>query len=111
MFQLLGHVMQMPRIEELIADQHPELGIDPYIPSDDEVTAFNRQVVRPAFFDALELARAAGATSITDDLETPERFFHDIAFARVGDQSMFAQMSTVGSVQWADLTRINKYVS
>ena len=34
-FQLIGHVVQMPKIEEIIAKQHPELGIDPHILTND----------------------------------------------------------------------------
>lgn len=106
-FQLICHVMQMPKVEEIIAKQHPELGIDPHIPNDDELTSYNRKISRPVFFDALELANAAGAESITTDLSTPETFFHDIGLARIGNRTSFDGMLTVGSKQWAELIDFN----
>lgn len=106
-FQLIGHVVQMPRIEEIMARQNPEWGINPHIASEDELTAFNRQVVRPAYFDVLEFARLAAAQSIIDDLETPERFFQDINFARIVKRKAHGPMSTVGALQWGELERVN----
>lgn len=110
-FQLLMHVVQMPRIDEIIARQHPELDIDPHIPSSTEIEVFNRHVARASFFDVLELARAAGAVSIATDLETTEGFFRDMTAVRIGDQASYTKMSTVGSKQWVELERVNNYVS
>ncbi len=106
-FQLLGHVIQMPVIEAMLADRHPELGIDPRIPSDAEQSAFNRKVVIPAFLDAQHLARVANAATIIQDLGTPQNFFRDVQIAKLADPSQFHGMTTIGAKQWAQLVMLN----
>ena len=110
-FQLLGHVMEMPLIEATLAQQHLELGIDPTLPSDEEQSAFNRQVSIPAFLDAVELARIAEADTIREDLGEPADFFGDIQIAKLVDPEEFNTMTTEGGVQWAELIAVNSRFS
>ncbi|EEB83491.1 hypothetical protein RGAI101_640 [Roseobacter sp. GAI101] len=109
-FQLLGHVMEMP----LIPAQRKAIlngadAIDPAdLPSDAEQSAFNREVVIPAFFDAVNLARVAGAQSIRQDLGEAGAFFQDVQIAKIGDVDAFESLQTVGAKQWAELVVINE---
>ncbi len=106
-YQLLGHVMEMPLIEARLAEQHPELGIEPTIPSDEEQSAFNRRVSIPAFLDAAELARIAEADTIREDLGDPAEFFGDIQIAKLADPKDFHAITTQGGMQWAELVALN----
>jgi len=100
-FQLLGHLMDMPFIQSQLASNDLEL------PPDDEIAAFNEEVVLPAFQDAVALARIAEAPSIADDLGDGRAFFTDIGIAKLGDASEFEKLQTVGARQWADLVLLN----
>lgn len=109
-FQLLGHVTDMPTIP---AQQKAALRgadrIDPAdLPSENEQSAFNREVVLPAFFDAVHLARVAGAEAVRSDLGEAADFFGDIQLAKLGDVAAFAGLKTVGARQWADLVAFNE---
>ncbi|WP_298976570.1 hypothetical protein [uncultured Roseobacter sp.] len=106
-FQLLGHVMEMPLIEAKIAQQHPELRLDATIPSDEEQSTYNRQVTIPAFLDAVDLALIANANNIREDLGEPADFFGDVQIAKLADPDDFPTMTTEGGVQWAGLVRLN----
>jgi len=106
-FQLIGHVMEMPTILPTRAHQHPELGIDPTIPSDAEQSAYNRQVSIPAFLDAVALARLAGAEMIQNDLGQPAEFFGDIQIAKLGAPNGFDSIKTPAGLQWAELEELN----
>ena len=111
-FQLLGHVTEMP----LIPAQRKAImsgadAINPVdLPSDDEQSAFNRQVVIPAFFDAVNLARIAGSDSIRSDLGDAEHFFRDVQIAKSNDPSMFNDLKTIGAKQWAELVLVNEQI-
>ncbi|WP_424978110.1 hypothetical protein [Leisingera sp. S232] len=109
-FQLLGHVTEMPLIPaQLHARQQGLPAIDPaHSPSKDEINAFGRQVTIPSFFDAVSLARVAGADSISIDLGEPEDFFRDIQIAKAADPSRFADLRTAGARQWAELVLKNE---
>lgn len=106
-FQLLGHVIEMPLIQAKLAQARSELNIDPAIPSDEEQSAFNRQVTIPSFFDAVNLARIAEADTIREDLGDAQDFFQDIQLAKLGDPEQFGEMVTEGAVQWAKLISLN----
>lgn len=106
-FQLLGHLIQMPSIQLMLAEKHPELGIDPVIPSEEENKAYTSQVVVPAFFDAVNLARVADTDIIREDLGEPEDFFKDIEIALMQDPSQFNALTTEGANQWAELVLFN----
>ncbi len=106
-FQVLGHVIQMPMIEEMIARQHPDLGIGPHIPSEEEQSALNRKVVTPAFLDAVHLADLADAASIAQDLGTSQSFFQDIQIAHLADVDKFDGLATAGAQQWVELIEFN----
>ncbi|WP_166415454.1 hypothetical protein [Cochlodiniinecator piscidefendens] len=80
MFQLLGHVIDMPTLSA-----HPNLqdatngeGYSAEAVSEEETTRFVTQVAVPAFFDAVSLARVVSAQSIIDDLGDAGEFFSDI---------------------------------
>lgn len=107
-FQLLGHVTQMPMIETLLADHHAEQGFKPKTPSNAEQSAFNREVVIPAFLDAQHLAHIARADTIGQDLGTAQSFFEDIQVAQLTDKPTFGALKTSGVKQWAVLTRVNE---
>ncbi|GAA6176975.1 hypothetical protein [Sulfitobacter pacificus] len=111
-FQLLGHVMIMPLIPaQQIAIANGYDAIDPNdLPSDEEQSAFNHEVFIPAFFDAVNLARISGASSIRDDLGDYEDFFADVQIAQSGDVSTFSDLKTVGAREWANLVLFNDTV-
>lgn len=110
-FQLIGHVMQMPKVEEIIAKQHPELGIDPHIPSEEELTAFNRQVGRTTYSDAVRLGHIAEAQSIVDVLTQTNDFFRDIQTAQFAQSSGTETFKTSAAKQWFGLLHTNRLVS
>lgn len=102
-FQLLGHVIEMPMIQPTLAKQHPELEIDPAIPSDEEQSAFNREVVIPVFLDAMKLAMVANAETIRDDLGGPTDFFRDVQIAKLANSDRFDHLVTEGAKEWASI--------
>ncbi len=85
--------------------------IDPDdLPSDEEQSAFNKEVVIPAFFDAVRLSRTACAETIVADLGDVEQFFEDIQIAKLGATGDFNKLRTSGVREWADLQAINKSI-
>ena len=103
-FQLLGHLTQMPSIEATLANQNPDLDIDPQIPDTEEIAAYTAEVLTPAFLDAKALATTGNATSIAQDLGDQEYFFKDVEVAISGDPS---NLQTTGAVEWAELMTVN----
>ena len=101
-FQLLGHVAEMPLVRAQV-EQDASL-----IPVEDELQAFAHEVTIPCFFDAIQLAQAARATSIADDLGSPENFFKDLEIAKLGDPSRYGELKTHGARQWAELWPANE---
>lgn len=108
-FQLLGHIAEMPLIPAQVqARLRGASQVDPAdLPSAEEQAAFNRQVIIPCFFDAVALARVAGAGSIRDDLGEPEAFFSDISAARLATPAGIAALRTAGAREWAQLLPVN----
>lgn len=101
-FQLLGHVSEMPLIKAQLA-QDASL-----IPPEEELQAFAHDVTIPCFFDAIQLAQVAEAASIESDLGTPENFFKDLQIAKLGDPSHYDALKTQGARQWAALWPCNE---
>jgi hypothetical protein len=98
-FQLLGHVNDMWSIgAALNADDLPDA---------ERIQAFAKEVILPAYFDAIEMAKSADATSFVDDLGDPEVFFADIAHAKLGH---WDQLQTVGAKEWAELKDANEQI-
>lgn len=108
-FQLLGHVMDMPMIPAHMKVKNAGKNqINPDdLPSDEEQGAFNQQVVIPAFFDAVHLARIADAGTIISDLGDTADFFRDIQIAKLGNADGFVNLKTAGARQWAELVAFN----
>jgi len=111
-FQLLGHVIEMPLIPaQRLAVLNGADAIDPNdLPSEEEQNAFNQEVVIPSFFDAVNLARVAGAESIRNDLGEAAAFFGDVQLAKSGDVSAFSGLQTAGAKQWAELVEVNALI-
>ncbi len=111
-FQLLGHVVEMPIIlaHRKAIIRGMDVGAPIELPSQDEQNAFNREVSIPAFFDALNLARISGADSIKHDLGEAEIFFQDVKIAKLEDVSGYTKLQTVGANQWAELAELNSNV-
>ncbi|WP_318167012.1 hypothetical protein [Roseobacter sp.] len=109
-FQLLGHLIDMPMISAQIkAKSDGRNTIDPAdLPSDKERVAFNRQVTLPCFFDAVNLAKIAGADSILRDLGEAADFFGDVQIAKSMSAEHFTSLKTVGAKQWAELVKFNE---
>lgn len=109
-FQLLGHLVELPLIPaQGKAHLAGASAIDPNdLPSPDEQAAYNRQVVIPAFFDAVNLARIAGAETIRSDLGDPQDIFADIQIAKSGGPSRFASLKTKGAQEWSELVVSNE---
>jgi hypothetical protein len=101
-FQLLGHLAEMPLVQAHIEKDAS------FIPTEDELQAFAHEVSIPCFFDAIQLAQAAGAASIADDLGSPEDFFKDVEIAKLGDPSRHAHLKTQGAQEWAKLWPCNE---
>lgn len=98
-FQLLGHVNDMWSIgAALNADDLPDAG---------RIQAFAKEVILPAYFDAVEMAKSAEATSFIDDLGDPKIFFADTAHAKLGN---WDQLQTVGAKEWAVLKDANEQI-
>ena len=108
-FQLLGHVTEMPLIRAQVkAKQAGAKAVDPDdIPSADEIQAFGRAVTLPCFFDAVYLARVVEADTIRADLGDPADFFQDIATAKLATPDQLSQLKTSGAREWAKLVLIN----
>ncbi|WVX47995.1 hypothetical protein ROLI_010720 [Roseobacter fucihabitans] len=109
-FQLLGHVIEMPMIQATLAQHHPKLEIDRNIPSYEEQSAFNREVAIPTFLDTMTLAMVAKAETIRDDLGEPQDFFQDIQIAKLAALEHLDALATAGAIQWADLMTLNSRI-
>ncbi|GLO70471.1 hypothetical protein MACH17_19880 [Phaeobacter inhibens] len=112
-FQLLGHVIDMPVIAA-----HLELnqGTDSQprpdnLPTQAEQESFAAQIVIPAFFDAVSLANITSAQTITDDLGSATDFFHDVEAVKLDHSAAPNELVTVGAQQWADLVALNTQIS
>lgn len=101
-FQLLAHLAEIPLIKAQVEEDTS------LIPSEDELQAFANEVTIPSFFDAIQLAQAAGAASIADDLGSPEDFFKDLEIAKLGDPSKYGELKTQGAQEWAKLWPCNE---
>ena len=101
-FQLIGHLAEMPLIRAQL-NQDTSL-----IPPADDLLAFAHEVTIPCFFDAIQLAQAAGAASIADDLGSPEDFFNDLEIVKLGDPSRYGELKTQGAQEWAKLWPVNE---
>ncbi|SMX39382.1 hypothetical protein [Octadecabacter ascidiaceicola] len=98
-FQLLGHVGEMWSIGASLNANN--------LPDTERIQEFVKEVILPAYFDAVEMARSAEATSFIDDLGNPEIFFADIAHAKLGK---WDQLKTVGAKEWAELKDANEQI-
>jgi|GEM_PF-1573543 len=107
-FQLLGHVTELPLIPaQLAAHRNGTNQIDPAdIVSPEEQAAYGKYVTIPSFFDAVHLARIANAESITQDLGDPTDFFKDIATAKIGSQKA-DPLRTEGAREWSKFVASN----
>lgn len=112
-FQLLGHVMDMPTLAA-----HPEISLTSRgvrhrknIQAKKELEGFSAHVVVPAFFDAVSLASNATAHSITNDLGSATDFFQDIQTAKLVQDAGASEFVTAGARQWAKLARLNGQTS
>ena len=108
-FQLLGHLIDMPMISThvnigSISGRSFDVG---QLLSKDEHQHFVAQVVVPTFFDAIALAKVAAAKSITDDLGNATDFFHDVKVAKLTVGTRADDLITTGARQWADLVGRN----
>ncbi|WP_424830907.1 hypothetical protein [Ruegeria sp.] len=101
-FQLLGHLAEMPLIA---AQTHQDSSL---IPDAEELEAFSREVTIPCFFDAIRMAQITGATSIASDLGDPANFFKDLEIAKLGDPSQYDELETQGAQEWAKLWPCNE---
>jgi|GEM_PF-3351428 len=96
-FQLLGHISEMWAIKHQLSEQD--------LPSSDQIQSFSKDVILPAYFDAVALAKAAEAKNIASDLGEADVFFADIARAKLGD---WEALQTVGAREWARLKPLNE---
>ncbi|MCG7492489.1 hypothetical protein [Thalassobius sp. Cn5-15] len=96
-FQLLGHVGEMWAIPTQVNGAP--------LPPEQQIQAFSKDVILPAYFDAVSLAKAAGAEAITADLGSPEAFFADIANAKL---RRWDALITSGAQEWASLKSVNE---
>ena len=108
-FQLLGHVTEMwslPAHAKAKARGETPICEDD-LPSDEEKKEFSKEVILPAFWDAVALAEVAEAKSIISDLGSPEDFFADVTRAKLGQ---WDELLTVGAIEWAELKDANDLI-
>ncbi|SNZ07419.1 hypothetical protein [Cohaesibacter gelatinilyticus] len=105
-FQLLGHLTEMWSIPAHIIARNRNLKevSEGDLPSKEEQQAFGKEVILPAFWDAVALAEIADAKTIVADLGSPEDFFADISCAKLG---RLTDLQTTGAKEWADLKNTN----
>lgn len=101
-FQLLGHLSEVPLVQAQFSHDTS------LIPNEDELQAFAHDVTIPCFFDAIQLAKSAGAISIASDLGSLEDFFKDLEIAKLGDPSRYTELKTQGAQEWATLWPCNE---
>ena len=101
-FQLLGHLSELPLVQ---AQFRHDTSL---IPTEEELQAFAYEVTIPCFYDAVNLAHAAGAASIASDLGSPGDFFKDLEIAKLSDPSRYGELKTQGAQEWAKLWECNE---
>lgn len=105
-FQLLGHVWNLPNVPAWVKAQIEERDVDPSdLPSDDEQTAYVSAVAAPVLLDAIKLAGTADAASILDDIGDQTAFSRDLRRVQTGKSSK--SLSTAGAQQYASLAELN----
>ncbi|MCV6621848.1 MAG: hypothetical protein OIF51_08880 [Cellvibrionaceae bacterium] len=97
-FQCLGHMSELWAISA-------SLKADALLPSEEIIQQFSKEVVLPAYHDAVKLAQSTGAQEIVADLGEPADFFGDIARAKLGQ---LGELKTVGAREWAELKGANE---
>ncbi|MGH1354527.1 MAG: hypothetical protein ACRBBS_05555 [Thalassovita sp.] len=104
-FQLLGHVIDMPLLAAHSKANQGSGGLGPPAdpPPHAERENYVAQVVVSAFFDAVSLAKFVAAGSITNDLGSATVFFQDIRTAKLVHNSGPSEFITAGARQWANL--------
>lgn len=111
-FQLFGHLSELWSIPARLkaqAEGRAELSDDD-LPSADEIDAYQRLVILPAFADALALARAGNAARVVDALGDPADFFADIDRASRGTALTEDDFQTEGSREWFRLQPVNQRI-
>lgn len=104
-FQLLGHVFDMPTLL-IHLERHQNTGEKPHRvmpPAQSEQECFAEKVLLPVFFDAVSLARIANAQSIIDDLGSAIDFFNDVRAVKLDHGPAPNRLVSVGAQQWAEL--------
>ncbi|KPD13145.1 hypothetical protein [Phaeobacter sp. 11ANDIMAR09] len=104
-FQLLGHLIDMPLLSAHlgVVDSCECMSSTEKFSKKKEQEHFVAQVVVPAFFDTVSLAKTATAQTIIDDLGSVTEFFHDIQFAKLNQGTEAVKLLTTGAQQWREL--------
>jgi hypothetical protein len=105
-FQLMGYLASMWMVPAYV--QAYQKGLDSPdpadFPSEEEIEAFQRDVVLPAFADAHLIARANKAPSVVEGLGDMESFMADVAASHAGDMDA---AQTAGAREYNALLPIN----
>lgn len=110
-FQMLGHVCELPFLPEQVSAIYQDRSIDPdVIPSEEVQQTFVKQVAIPAFYDAIALARAADAEYIVEQLGDLPAFFDDVYLAKTNSDSGTEQFKTQGAKEWCQLKPLNERI-
>jgi hypothetical protein len=112
MFQLLGHVIDMPMLSahpNVQRSTNRELHSAEAM-SEVETARFVAQVAVPAFFDAVSLAGIGSGQSIIDDLGDAGKFFGDIQTVKLNSTSNFDDLFTSSARQWAALDTLKAQI-
>ncbi|QBY02538.1 hypothetical protein E2K80_18830 [Rhodophyticola sp. CCM32] len=105
-FQLLGHIWDIPKIPAMVQAQRESRQIAPAdLPSDEKHAAFVTETAMPVILDAITLARIAGAASIAADIDTVTAFAQDVMIVSTGGNT--TALTTAGAQQYADLLNLN----
>jgi len=106
-FQLLGHVMDMPLIEAHRQFSSPKRDTRQLnaLPETEEQERFVAQVIIPTFFDAVSLAKYAEVQSIQNELGRATDFFQDVQMAKLDHKAGPEKFFTAGAKQWSELAR------
>jgi hypothetical protein len=106
-FQLLGHLASMYLIPAKIKAQEKGLArIDPNdLPPDEEIAAFQTEVVYPAFADAALIAKANSADAIVRELGDFTDLIADIGALQIPSDNV--ALKTEGAIEYAELEALN----
>ncbi|MFQ6550595.1 hypothetical protein AADZ90_021845 [Aestuariibius sp. 2305UL40-4] len=111
-FQLLGHLIQLPLIRRRIGANPDGLSATTQqgALAHEICQTYRTETILHVLFDAIEIASVTGAKKIAADLSDPAGFIADIGTAMTKGVSAEAQYRTDGAREWATLALVNERI-